>query len=847
MNRILALILAGVIAFSNNSVLTVFATSSQTVSDNNILQGTQAGDGSQTQSGTTQGNGNQTQSGIIQGDGSQTQGNGKDVSGNSIDTNVSQSSNTVSANEPSATGIPECEDGKTHEYEEILAQDGTVTTYRCVFCQRETNEETYVNESGILHDHVWTRPEGMLIPVCDTCSKERKNCEAEDGYEVHIFELILEEGQSDKYVCLVCGYEKDTLDEWDVTQEMFMQIMGINSLAYTLNGETSSLPITVEELNEAEGNGYYANKTFNVENFADLAALQSLSNDGFEFEGYTVNFVGRKYAAGISGDNTNWDLTGLSKTVFSGLGTEEHPFKGTLTSFYTGGSLRFTIATPLLNYVATGATVSELQVNSVITGDGSVPMGIIASHVVAGNGGDTVSLSNLSLSGTVTNEGGAAGVLFGEVVNTEDTPIKLCYEQSDIVLKASVTADHAGGLTGQTNGKVNLHQGTVFTSGNINGTISAGMLAGTMGEGGTLSIGTATDLTVPAKVGGSGASGGLVGIMNQGEIVRADGKTAVVTIGGSVSGATAGGLVGRLDRTSFEIDHITINAAVSANAGSKFAAGGVFGLYEGEMQGTADSTQWRQLKAVTVNGNVSGGNSAGGVIGTLTGSNIRIGAEDTAESILVKGSISASIAAGGVIGSAQGQYIEVYNAVVTNTISTAPAMGGVIGVVGDGTERSVILVKDATVSSKWVPAAANKIQGGIFGEVCSNSMAALDGTIDVAGVTIGNAHATMTWGHIAGKQSEALVYFEETCSYTRPTGKNWVDDIGNYGGVYRNGSWGETDALISYVGKDVTGTVTNNGSQWVLDTEADMIRLAIILNTQGNFATNNAIPYKDAK
>ena len=714
-----------------------------------------------------------------------------------------------------------------------------MTGYRCVFCQREIDEETYVNESGILHDHVWTRPEGMLIPVCDTCSKERKNCEAEDGYEVHIFEHILEEGQSDKYVCLVCGYEKETLDEWDVTQEMFMQIMGIASMAYTLNGETSSLPITVEELNEAEGNGYYANKTFNVENFADLAALQLLSNDGFEFEGYTVNFVGRKYAAGISGDNTNWDLTGLSKTVFSGLGTEEHPFKGTLTSFYTGGSLRFTTATPLLNYVATGATVSELQVNSVITGDGSVPMGIIASHVVAGNGGDTVSLSNLSLSGTVTNKGGAAGVLFGEVVNTEDTPIKLCYEQSDIALKASVTADHAGGLTGQTTGKVNLYQGTVFTSGNINGTISAGMLAGTMGEGGTLSIGTTTDMTVPAKVGGSGASGGLVGIMNQGEIVRADGKTAVVTIGGSVSGATAGGLVGRLERTVFEIDHITIDAAVSANAGSKLAAGGVFGLYVGEMQGTADSTQWCQLKAVTVNGNVSGGNSAGGVIGTLTGSNIRIGAEDTAESILIKGSISASIAAGGVIGSAQGQYIEVYNAVATNTISTATAMGGVIGVVGDGTERSVILVKDATVSSKWVPGAANKIQGGIFGEVCSNSMAALDGTIDVAGVTIGNAHATMTWGHIAGKQSEALVYFEETCSYTRPTGKNWVDDIGNYGGVYRNGSWGETDALISYADKDVVGTVTNNGSQWVMDTEADVICLAIRLNTQGNFATGS--------
>ena len=912
-NRILALILAGVIAFSNDNVLTVFATSTQTVSDNNILQGmetgadnqtqsgtvtdgndqtqsgttsgggdqtqsgtalgegdqtqsgtvtgegdqtqsgTAPGEGDQTQSGTTSGEGDQTQSGTVTGggdqtqddaetgDGSQTQSMGNDVSGNSIDKNVLQSPRpgSVSANEPSQTVISECEDGKTHEYEEIIVQDGTVEGYRCVFCQREIDEETYVKELGILHDHVWTRPEGMLIPTCDTCSRERKDCEAEDGYEVHIYELVLEEGQPDKYRCLVCGYEKDSLDEWDVTQEMFMQIMGIASMAYTLNGETSSLPTTIEELNEAEASGYYANKTFNVENFADLAALQSLSNDGFEFEGYTVNFVGRKYATGISGDNTNWDLTGLSKTVFSGLGTEEHPFKGTLTSFYTGGSLRFTIATPLLNYVATGATVSELQINSVITGNGSSPVGIIAAHLVAGAADDKVNLSNLSLSGTVKNNGGAAGILFGEVVNTEDTPIKLCYEQSDIALKASVTADHAGGLTGQTYGKVQLHQGTVFTSGSIYGNLSAGMLAGTMGQEGTLSIGTETDTTVTSNVSGSGASGGLVGIMNQGEIVRADGKTAVVTIGGKVSGSVVGGLVGQLDRTSFEIDHITINARISSNAVSQIAAGGVFGIYAGEMQGTVDSTQWRQLKAVTINESVSGGNAAGGVIGVLTSSNIRIGDEDTAESILIKGPIYATGAAGGVIGSAQGQYIEVYNATVNNSISTASSIGGVIGVVGNGAERSVILVKDATVSAKWVPGAANKIQGGIFGEVCSNSMAALDGTIDVAGMTIGNTHATMTWGHIAGKQSEALVYFEETCDYTRPTGKNWVDDIGNYGGVYRNGSWGEADAIISYAGKDVTGTVTNSGSQWLLDTEADMIRLAIMLNTQGNFATGS--------
>ena len=897
MNRILALILAGVIAFSNDSMLTVFATSVQTVSGNSSSQGVGIGDGSQTQGSTTTGDesqtqdgnvagngsqtqngnvagngsqtqngnvagdGSQTQNGNVAGDGSQTQGStttgdgsqslngGQDVSGNSIDTNVSQSSNTVSGNEPSATVIPGCLEGKTHEYEEIKAEDGTVIGYRCVFCQCEINSDAFNSETDALHEHTWTRPDGQLVLVCSSCDTEHLECDLEEGYGAHIFEFVQEEGQADKYRCLVCGYEKDTLNEWDVTQEMFMQIMGLAPMAYTLDGETSSFPTTVKQLRADEAKNFYKDKTFNVQNFADLAALQLLSNDGFDFEGYTVNFVERKYQNGVYGDPTNWDLTGLPKTVFSGLGTKTAPFKGTLTSYYTGGSLRFKTATSLLNYAATGATVSELQVNASISGDGSSPVGIIAAHVVYGTGGDTVNLAKLSLSGEVKNAGGDAGILFGEVVNTADTPIKLSYEQSDIALQASVQASNAGGLAGQIHGKVEVYQGTVFTSGSINGSVSAGMLVGTINtkemadaEGatvsteGTLYIGTTSDAAVSAKVSGNGASGGLVGIMNQGKILRADGKTAKVIINGSIHGAIAGGLVGQLENTPFEVDQIVVNAAVYADYGSKIVAGGVFGLYAGEMQGTADSTEWQQMDAITINGGISGGVSAGGAIGFVMGSNLRIGAADTADSIVIKGTVTASSAAGGVIGTAQGQYIEVYNASVSNTISTATAIGGVIGVVGGETERTVVLVKDAKVSSTLAPNSDNKIQGGIYGEVCSNSMAAMDGTIDVSGLNIGNT--TLQWGHIAGKQTEALVYFETDCEYTRPTGKNWVDDIGSYGGVYRNGTWGETNPLISYAQKDVTGTVEMSSGQWVLDTEADMMRLAIMLNSEGNFAAD---------
>lgn len=731
-------------------------------------------------------------------------------------------------------GIPSCAEEREHEYEVILGEDGSVTGYRCVFCLREISEETLEAEGASLHAHIWNRAEGEIIPVCEDCGLARLDCDGEDGYGIHIFELIQEEGKPDKYRCAICGEEKEFLDEWDMTAELFAELMGVSLYAFEYNGEPSDLPTTADELKA------YSGKTLMVEKLADLMALQKLSSES-DFDGYTVQLV---FQRGDSGTTNTWDLRSL-KGDFNGLGSEEYPFKGVLTSYYDAKSFNFQTATPMLNYVAAGAEISNLQINADITGDGSSPIGAIASHVVSDQGG-TVTISDIFLSGTISNPGGAAGGFFGEVVNASaKEPIKIDYKKGDgselgISVGADVSGGSAGGLVGRTEGKVEVYKTNAFPTGAVSGTQYAGMLVGSMEAGGTL-FADGSDEEWNINVTGTGTSGGLVGRIGKGTLCRTQGNEKELILAGKVEGGHAGGLVGECADTEVRMDHVAVKADVTALTGN---AGGVIGLFTESASGTGNANapdeDWHLLHHIDIIGNIRGVTNIGGIVGDLKGSNVRIGLPgeaDNFECMEVSGNISADsqgAAAGGMIGTAEGEFIEVYHATVTGGIDTAGTIGGVVGKVGN----AVVKVRNAKVGAALDPQADGQIQGGIFGDILPGSMAALDGEIDVEGLKMN--HASLLRGHIAGKQEEALVYFEENCSYGKPEGKDWVDNIGNYGGVYRNGTWGEggNTPLISYAGKNVTGAVYNSGSGWLLDSEADIMRLAIMLNTEGRFAGN---------
>lgn len=117
--------------------------------------------------------------------------------------------------------------------------------------------------------------------------------------------------------------------------------------------------------------------------------------------------------------------------------------------------------------------------------------------------------------------------------------------------------------------------------------------------------------------------------------------------------------------------------------------------------------------------------------------------------------------------------------------------------------------------------------------------------------TEGGLRASKAKGYIAGGQSESLIYLEGDAVYSKNPYANekdnsvWkedyygyktdytLNDIGNYGGLYRNVFDGESyviDFSRDY-GEEVTGTVTYADGAYQLADTADALRLAIAGNT----------------
>ena len=405
---------------------------------------------------------------------------------------------------------------------------------------------------------------------------------------------------------------------------------------------------------------------------------------------------------------------------------------------------------------------------------------------------------------------------------------------------------------------------------------AAGMFVGAMNQGTLTIVGSSVPYT--AKVTGGGCNGGFVGMALGGTKVTTAGvetedSVTSVTSAGTVSGGIAGGILGYFEHPEdmsdqmLTLENIAVTASVSAN---RYSAGGVLGRYYRDIDGDADSITDDTIDKVTVSGRVAANAStnignAGGVVGFVNGSNLVIGsprAQDAAATepyaIIISGQKFAGNAAGGVVGMIRGQYVEIQNAHISGVsvygdgnYLYANYGGGIVGTVGSSTanvndyRNSIVKISDIKITGALGGTLANKYRGGLLGYVFPGCMVALDKKIESY-----NLGTTVYWGatgHIAGGQNEALIYLEEGAEYQRPApvaftsesiDQNYYDDIGNYGGVYRNRTWGESGALFSYENSIVNGAVSKSGSNWLIDSEADFIRLAVMLNTEGKFASN---------
>ena len=197
--------------------------------------------------------------------------------------------------------------------------------------------------------------------------------------------------------------------------------------------------------------------------------------------------------------------------------------------------------------------------------------------------------------------------------------------------------------------------------------------------------------------------------------------------------------------------------------------------------------------------------------------------------------------------------------------------GGLFGYVAEGSIISLgaqITLPETTDTTADNSATGEEVQdtteaaAPMEGEENAEAVAENDtdwqGVINLAGIdyrnadnTYGGLRAAKAKGYIAGGQNEALIYLEDGADYRKNEkalnkyDSVWMEDyynnkkdytlndIGNYGGLYRNIKDGDTYVIDfdKEYGKEVTGTVAYEDRTYTLKGTADALRLAIACNT----------------
>lgn len=312
------------------------------------------------------------------------------------------------------------------------------------------------------------------------------------------------------------------------------------------------------------------------------------------------------------------------------------------------------------------------------------------------------------------------------------------------------------------------------------------------------------------------------------------------------------------------------------------SAGMVLGIYKGQDGNKLTISDWR-IQGMLVTADK--GNGVGGVVGYAS---CYDGASGTAILNITNGSLEsaknpnfevtyfASQAyaiwdgtnpIGGVVGIIKDTSCEISNVELKGlSLISNSCTGGVVGEVQESTNRKHIYLSDITLGKIAQSCASYSrlgTKGLLIAKIGANTIVKLDGKMDLSAATwnlarqnvvlspynynlgetyLGNASCYI--GSIAGIQEKAVVYIDQDCDYTpysvSEDGVNskivgYVDEIGNFGGAYRNGNWGDNTRTVFNEDK-ITGTVADNGNIYQIQTVADLMRLSVLLNSEGAFA-----------
>lgn len=529
-------------------------------------------------------------------------------------------------------------------------------------------------------------------------------------------------------------------------------------------------------------------------------------------------------------DTSELDLSG---TEFAGLGSDEYPFKGSISfsGDYTG---YITLDKSLFNAVSGDAKISS-TLN--LKAANNMPDPILAKSYVKGKQTDPATISlKIDVKSTDITEGGGQTSYssFGGIIGTlgEDASVSLSITSVIPQAKAAVSGEgnrgffcntmkanasltvsafsgyadfqvsstdgNAGALVGTMEAEAQLTVAPELTfSGSVSGATNAGGMVGNTADGAKITV--QNNYTVNGRISsGNGNAGGLIGSVLNNPVTVTNGKNISVSSASLSAGANsaAGGLFGNctvsentaeLDLASYTINNISITSG-------KYA-GGVFGMLKNQASNYTVKIQDGAGKEIISAG--QGADNYGGLIGNYQADQLTYGLELTGLSITSSHIREEKIAYSGVIAEVTGKsYVKMENLTVSvdQQVANGSYFGGLVANCS-GADISVFFdIGTVTVSSTTNNTVkADGASGGLIGKL-QDGVVRLSGRTDLSGIQPGGEGSQ--YGQLVGNRGAALVYAVGSGSnFNADTAAGWtlvrdgsgkcVSDIGNWGEVIR--------------------------------------------------------------
>ena len=680
-------------------------------------------------------------------------------------------------------------------------------------------------------------------------------------------------------------------------------------LTVTMILSNSDLTVLAEETNVEEETIMVESDQKTTENTSNLKPTEEESEELSEEVNFVLQLVEEDEAGKVGEDKreiqTVQDLVNLSKeeaqnyqnaeislaphgtseldlsgTEFAGLGSEEYPFKGSI-SFVGNYTDYITLDKSLFNAVSGDARISALNLKA----SNNMTDPILAKSYVKGEGtaNEPIKLNIDAKSTDITEGGGQTSYSsFGGIIGTLGKGASVSLDITSVIPqgKAAVSGDesrgffcntmmknasltvsafsgyadflvnsaneNAGTLVGTMEAGAQLTVEPEFTfSGSVTGAVNAGGLVGNSADDAKITI--QNNYTVSGSISsGSGNAGGLIGLAVNNPVTATEGKSISVNAASLSAGAdnAAGGLFGsctvsenaaELDLTAYTINDVSITSG-------KYA-GGAFGILSNITDNSTIKIQNRNQSEISSAG--QGADNYGGLIGNYQADHLDAGLELTGLSITSSHTGAEKTAYSGVIAEVTGKsYVKMENLTVSvdQQVTNGKYFGGLVAnCSSDSGFFDIGAVKVSSTTNNTVK--TDGASGGLIGNL-EDGVVRLSGTTDLSGIQPGGEGSQ--YGQLVGNRGAALIYAVGTGSDSNvDTAAGWklmrdgsgksVSDIGNWGEVIRvDGTKlkeGSSDLLV-YDSVNHTVTVKNFDLSGISN-EQDFAALALTMQCSG--------------